>query len=152
MDYLPNKHPRRGTRGRPARRVRGIWNGQEFPHERGSSYRIHQGTFSLPFLNHRATLWWSTRPSRTLKMPLKTWKAARFWASKSMPTGPLLKTRVLRTVFDDKNKNNNNNMSSTISTSYSSASALSFLWCFLATRPYPLDFPHINHPTGRPPP
>ena len=151
MDYLPNKHPRRSPRGRPARRVRGIWNGQEFPHERGSSYRIHQGTFSPPFLNHRATLWWSTRPSRTLKMPLKTWKAARFWASKSMPTGPLLKTRVLMTVFDDKNKNNNN-MSSTISTSYSSASALSFLWCFLATRPYPLAFPHINHPTGRPPP
>lgn len=26
--------------------MRGVWNSQEFPYERGSSYRIHQGNFS----------------------------------------------------------------------------------------------------------
>ena len=57
---------------------------------------------SLPFLDRRATLWWSMRPSKTLKMPLKTWKVARFWVSKSTPTGPLLKTRVLVSVFVDE--------------------------------------------------
>ena len=46
LDHLPNEHPRRSTGGGPAGRVRGIRNGQEFPHERGSSHRIHQGRFS----------------------------------------------------------------------------------------------------------
>ena len=43
MDYFPDEYSRRGAGGGRARFVLGVWLHQEFPHECGSPYRIHQG-------------------------------------------------------------------------------------------------------------